>query len=92
MSSAGRLENVERRGRLESASRQPLLGADEEEEDELPTFCVRCRNLSGSMDPWRHTECNGHHHETPTPQLVINAEEPDVPLLANVVRDLTAYF
>lgn len=90
MSSSGRLENVERRVRIDSLnSRQPLLGEEEEEEDDIPSFCVRCRNLSGSMDPWR-PECNGHHHhhhETPTPQLVINAEEPDVPLLANVVSD-----
>ncbi|KAF4526080.1 hypothetical protein B566_EDAN007573 [Ephemera danica] len=84
MSSITKLENGDRRGHIECvASRQPLLGTDEEDEDELPTFCVRCRNLSGSMEPWR-TECNGHHHELPTQQLVINAEEPDVPLLANV--------
>ncbi|XP_065332576.1 proton-coupled zinc antiporter SLC30A2-like [Cloeon dipterum] len=66
-------------------SEQPLLGAEEEEDDELPTFCVRCRSLSGSLgEPWR-TECNGHHPPSmSTPQLVINADEPDVPLLSNV--------
>jgi hypothetical protein len=92
MSSLGRSSSRSRlpqelaaRMRIENLE-QPLLGAEDEDEDELPTFCVRCRNLSGSVgDHWR-SECNGHH-PSPTPQLVINTEEPDVPLLTNVVSN-----
>ncbi|XP_059471308.1 proton-coupled zinc antiporter SLC30A2-like isoform X2 [Neocloeon triangulifer] len=87
MSSLGRInrlpQDLAARMRIEN-SEQPLLGVEDDDEDDLPTFCVRCRSLSGSLgEPWR-TECNGHHPSPrATPQLIINAEDPDVPLLTN---------
>jgi hypothetical protein len=64
-------------------SEQPLLSTEDEGDDELPTFCIRCRTLSGSLGDHGRTQCNMHHPSTP--QLSVNADEPDVPLLANVV-------